>query len=222
LRQIPTTTLGVKIASCARFVVWNPKKQCYVTVSPPDTLPAAVRDSIEFPGVPVITGVVSSPILRADGTIAVTRGYDELTGLCLDTEGTYPAVMKSDDAIKLLDDVLIDFPFASPAHRSGWFAALITLLSRAAFAGSAPFFLVDANVSRIGKGLLTDALAMIVESRRATRYACPKDQDEMRKVITSVALGGSLYLLFDNIKDTFGGATLENVSGRSKPARWAK
>ena len=119
--------------------------------------------------------------------------------------------MKPDEAIKLLDDVLVDFPFASPAHRSGWFAALMTLLSRAAFADSAPFFLVDANVSRVGKGLLTDAMTMIAEGRRATRYAAPKDQDEMRKAITSVALGGSLYLLFDNIKDKFGGATLENA-----------
>ena len=211
LRPIPITTLGVKIASCARFVAWNDKKQCYVTTRPPETLPAAVRDSIEFPGVPVVTGVVNSPILRADGTIAVTQGYDELTGLYLDTEGTYPGLMQPDEAIKLLDDVLVDFPFASPAHRSGWFAALITLLSRSAFAGSAPFFLVDANMSRVGKGLLTDALTMIVEGRRATRYAAPKDQDEMRKAITTVALGGSLYLLFDNIKDRFGGATLENA-----------
>ncbi len=211
LRQIPTSTLSVKLSSCAKFMAWNARAKELVRVAPPELLIHAVRDSIEFPGVPVITGVVSSPILRSDGTIAVARGYDGLTGLYLDTDETYPSLMQPDQAITLLADVLVDFPFASPAHRSGWFAALMTLLCRAAFAGSAPFFLVDANVSRIGKGLLTDALAMIVEGRRATRYACPKDQDEMRKTITSVALGGSLYLLFDNIKDTFGGATLENA-----------
>lgn len=211
LNPIPKTTLAVKLSSCAKFMQWSAKDQCYVRVSPPNILVSAVRDSIEFPGVPVITGVVSSPILRADGTIASTRGYDESTGLYLDIEGRYPDLMPPDEATKLLDDVLTDFPFASPSHRSGWFAALVTLLSRTAFAGSTPFFLVDANVSRVGKGLLTDILTMIVEGRRATRYAAPKDQDEMRKAITSVALDGSLYLLFDNLKDTFGGATLENA-----------
>lgn len=211
LRPIPTATLGVKLSCCAKFVKWSAKQQCYVQTKPPDILIPAVRDSSEYPGVPVITGVVSSPILRADGTIAAAPGYDKLTGLYLDIEGTYPGLMETAEAIRLLDDILIDFPFASPAHRSGWFAALITLLSRAAFAGSSPFFLVDANISRVGKGLLSDLWTMIVERRRATRYAFPKDQDELRKVITSVAISGSLYLLFDNIKNKFGGAVLENA-----------
>ena len=71
LRPIPTTTLAVKLSSCARFVKWSPKEQCYVDAGPPEILVPAVRDSIAFPGVPVVTGVVSSPILRADGSIAV-------------------------------------------------------------------------------------------------------------------------------------------------------
>ena len=107
--------------------------------------------------------------------------------------------------------VLVDFPFATPAHRSGWYAALVSLLSRAAFAGSAPFFLFDANTSRVGKGLLTDLIAVISEGRRASRYSASKDGDEMRKAITTAAIGGVPYLLFDNIKGKFGGATLENA-----------
>jgi hypothetical protein len=211
LRPIPAATLTVKLSSCARFRKWSDKKDDYVPCLPPETVVNAVLQSINFSSVPVITGIVSSPILRADGTIATKPGYDSGTGMYLDIEGEFPPLMQPKDAIALLDDVLVDFPFASPAHESGWFAALVTLLSRSAFSGSAPFFLVDANISRVGKGLLTDALMMIFEGRKATRYSAPNDQDELRKAITSVALGGSPYMLFDNIKGKFGGATLENA-----------
>jgi hypothetical protein len=211
LRPIPPATLTVKLSSCARFRKRSIQKNDYVACLPPETVVNAVLQSINFSCVPVITGVVSSPILRSDGTIAMKPGYDPGTGLYLDIGGEFPPLMPPEIAVALLDDVLVDFPFASPAHRSAWFAALVTLLSRPAFAGSAPFLLVDANIPRVGKGLLTDALMMVFEGRRATRYSAPSDNDEMRKAITTVALDGSPYILFDNIKGRFGGATLEHA-----------
>lgn len=211
LRPIPAATLTVRLSSCARFRKWSPQKNGYVPCLPHETVVNAVLQSINFSAVPVITGIVSSPILRSDGTIAAKPGYDSGTGQYLDIDGQFPSLMAPEAAIALLDDVLVDFPFAGPAHKSGWYAALVTLLSRSAFSGQAPFFLVDANISRVGKGLLTDALMMIFEGRKATRYAAPNDQDELRKAITSVALDGSPYILFDNIKGRFGGATLENA-----------
>src|SRR3989304_1410902 len=122
--------------------------------------------------------------------------------------------MRIDEAKNLLLDISCDFPFADIAdgkHRSAWIAALITLLSRQAFTGPAPFFLFDANASRVGKGLLTDILIMIIAGQRASRYAFPHDQDELRKLITSVAMSGALYLLLDNIKGKLGGSTIENA-----------
>ena len=82
----------------------------------PGAIVNAVLASIEYHGIPVATGIVSSPILRADGTIATEPGYDALTGLYLDTSGTYPALMKPDDAVAKLKEVLIDFPFATESH----------------------------------------------------------------------------------------------------------
>ncbi|MCX5682068.1 MAG: hypothetical protein NT049_00050, partial [Planctomycetota bacterium] len=210
-RLIPAATLLRKLSVCARYQKWNAKIEDYVACLPSEAIINAVLASIEYPGIPVATGIVSSPILRADGTIATEPGYDALTGLYLDTSGTYPALMKPDDAVAKLKEVLIDFPFATEAHRSGWCAALVTLLCRAAFAGPSPFFLFDANMSRTGKGLLTDLLTMVAEERRAARYAVPKDGDELRKLITTIALSGAPYLLFDNIKDKFGNATIENA-----------
>jgi hypothetical protein len=111
----------------------------------------------------------------------------------------------------MLLDILADFPFESDAHRSAWIAALVTLHARPAFPGPAPLFLFDANASRAGKGLLTDLLTMIFEGRKAARYAAPDRDEEARKLITSIAISGAPYLIFDNLKDKFGGQAIENA-----------
>ena len=87
--------------------------------------------------------------------------------------------MKPDDAVAKLKEVLVDFPFATEAHRSGWWPRGDSP-GRAAFAGSAPFFLFDANMSRTGKGLLTDILTTIAEGDG--RHATPS-----RKMVTNYA-----------------------------------
>lgn len=68
--------------------------------------------------------------------------------------------------------------------------------------------MVDGNRSRVGKGLLTDSWTVISEGRRASRYSL-SDQNELRKFLTSVAVQGGEYVLFDNLAGRFGGATLE-------------
>jgi hypothetical protein len=119
--------------------------------------------------------------------------------------------MPPDEAIAILKDVVCDFPFEDDSHFSAWLAFLVTMLVRPAFKGSAPFFLVDANASRTGKGLLTDVTTMIVEGRKASRYSWSKDNEETRKLITTVGMSGSPYLLFDNVKTTLGGPALEQA-----------
>jgi len=176
-----------------------------------------LMSSTTFPGIPVCTGVVSAPVLRSDGTIADKRGYDQQTGLFLDVEEDYPPVMPKEKAVELLDDIFADFPFQTAAHKSGAIATLITLFCRPAFEGCAPLFLVDANTSGTGKGLLTDTIAMIFEGLRATRYALPKDPDELRKKITAAIIAGVPYVVFENLKTKLGGATLE---GALTATRW--
>jgi hypothetical protein len=185
---------------------------------PPDNVVNGILSAPRFPGIPVATGVVSSPVLRADGTVAREPGYDPETGLYLALTDSFPPLMPVDEARELLCDVLSDFPFATPAHRSGAIANIVTLVARHAFPGSAPCFVYDAPRPRVGKGLLTDMEMMIAEGRRASRYDFPSGKDEMRKFITSAALSGVPYVLFDNVKVKFGGATLENALTAS---RWS-
>lgn len=211
LRQIPPPVLTTYLATAARWEKHNTRKKAYVRCTPPPNIVAAVDAAIDLPGIRPITGIVSAPVLRENGTIATARGYDPQTGLYLDTDGDYPALMSPAEAIACLDDVLHDFMFASPIYRAAAIAAIVTLHGRAAFAGSSPLFLVDANASRIGKGLFTDVVTMIYEGRPAARFSPPNSDEEFRKVITSAAMSGCPYVIFDNIKDKFGGQSLENA-----------
>lgn len=213
LAPLVPATLAPILSSCARFEKRDGRKKgdAWVRCLPPTNIVNAVAAATDLPGIPSIFGIVSCPVLRADGSILVEPGYDPLTGLYLDSRDQFPALEEPSAAVASLRDVLADFPFASPVHETAAIALVVTMLARPAFAGPAPFFLVDANASRAGKGLLTDVATTIVEGRKAARFSPPTSDDEFRKTITTAALSGASYVLFDNIKAKFGGQALENA-----------
>ncbi len=130
LRAIPAPTLKARLSAVAQFEKWDARKDKWVHCLPSDPIVSATISAPRYADIPKCLGVVSSPVLRSDGTIAAGPGYDPLTGLYIATEGRYPPLMPVPAAVALLMDLLVDFPFQSEKHRAGWFAALITLLVR--------------------------------------------------------------------------------------------
>src|SRR6185369_9319887 len=98
-------------------------------------------------------------------------------------------------AAGLLLDLIGQFDFASPAHRSTWLCALLTVLSRFAFSGPAPLFLFEASTAGSGKTLLADLLSCIAFGRPASRTPFSPHDEEMRKKITSAAMAGDRMIL---------------------------
>jgi len=183
----------------------HPPKWCYEAV--------AARG--EWSGIRSLAGVVTAPVLRPDGSVLNSPGYDPATGLLFDPQGvTFPIIEHPtrEDAFRSaarLLDVVCDFPFAKPEHRSAWLAYLLTSLARFAFVGPAPLFLVDANIRGSGKSLLCDLVALVVTGREMSRMSNPKDDDECRKRITALALAGDTLCLIDNIIGGLGCASLD-------------
>ncbi len=159
--------------------------------------------------------MVESPVLRADGTILQTPGYDETTGLMFRPDAQFPPAVDTltrsdaEKAVQTLLEVVGDFPFATDAHRAAWLAATLTPLARFAYHGCSPLFLIDANVRGSGKSLLTDATSLIVAGREMARMSLPRDDDEFRKRITAIAVAGEPLILIDNIVGTLGSASLD-------------
>lgn len=167
--------------------------------------------------VPPIDGVRETPILRADGTVLSTSGYDADTAMLLLDRGCYPTIPESpthEDAIasvELLKEAFVDFPFENESDRSAALAAVLTFFARPAYSGPTPLFFVEANKAGTGKGMIIDAITQITLGRLVERQSLSEEEEETRKKITSVLMSGSPMGFIDNIDSTFGGPALDAV-----------
>jgi hypothetical protein len=188
-----------------------------VPAHPPGWAAPAIAARPSRPGIRYLEAVVETPVLRPDGTVLEEPGYDDATGLLHLPDVEYPdapADPTQEDARAAAAEILdlvCDFPFRTPAHRSAWLAALLTPLARYSFYGPAPLFLMDANVRGAGKSLLADVIGVIVSGRQMPRTAQATDETEEIKRITAIALGGDRMVLLDNIERPLGSGALDTV-----------
>ncbi|HBO43231.1 MAG TPA: hypothetical protein DD670_04710, partial [Planctomycetaceae bacterium] len=200
IQIVPNSCVGELLDAVA---MWFDLKKGFVRT--PAHVTRAVRDRGFWQGIRPLVGVTEVPVLRADGSIVVERGYDDATGLYFAPIGEVPPVPATpsvDDARQAvvdLHEVVVDFPFGNPAHKAAWIASVVTPLARYAFDGPAPLFAVDANTSGCGKGLLITTTGLIASGRRMATTTLPTYDTEMRKRITSIALAGTPLVLVDNI-----------------------
>ena len=192
-------------------------EEVYWPVHPPDWVVPAVLNRGSWEGVRFLEGVTETPLLRADGTVLDTPGYDPRSGLLYRPEIQFPKVPENpsredaQSAAKVLLDLVVDFPFKGPDHRAAWLAALLTPFVRSTLSGPAPLFLFDANAAGSGKTLLCDLIALVGTGRCVGRSTIPASEEEMDKVTLAMALNGTKLILFDNTAtgSPIGGAALD-------------
>lgn len=185
-------------------------------VRPPGWLIDAVYRRGGYGGaVRPLSGIIESPTIRVDGSVVQTPGYDRQTGLIFRPSATFPEVPDSpsqsdaEKALLALLEVLVDFPMFQDADRSAWIAMVLSMIGRSCVDGYVPLFAVTANIRGAGKSLLVDVATIIAYGWRAGRKAFTRDDDEMRKVITAVAMAATPSVLFDNLDIQLGGAALD-------------
>jgi len=218
IQSLPTANLRERMTRCVAFVKHNRKGE-EVPAHPAAWLVSAIDARGEWPGFRPLLGVSDAPVLRADGSVFQTPGYDRRTGVLFQpTRGaTFPPVHPdvshddADAALEQLHEVTCDFPFESPEHRAAWVAALLTPLARFAFTGPTPLFLIDANIRGAGKGLLAQAIGRVVLGREMPVSSYAHESEEMRKKITAIAIAGDRMILLDNLEGVFGNDALDRA-----------
>jgi hypothetical protein len=175
---------------------------------PPEYVVEYIKDSFRWEGVKPLENVTQGPLLRPDGSVFLGGGYDEQTGILSlgPVDDTPP--LSPDECVAGLHNAVIDFPFETDIDRSAWMAGVLTAVGRDAISGPTPLFLLDANVRGAGKTLLAHTAAMIAGGSGASPATLGRDEDEDRKVITSLARAGARVILIDNVTGTFGTAKL--------------
>lgn len=218
IRPLPTSITRERITQSCHLVIEKPatKGVAMVPCRPPKWLIDAVHDRGWFDGkIRALTGVIQAPTLRQDGSIYQTPGYDPATRLIYRPGGKFPSVPEQptqDDARRAISELLAvvsDFPFLEPADKSAWLGLVLSLIGRHCIAGCVPMFAITANVRGAGKSLLVDAASWIAYGRPAARKTFTRDEAELRKVITAVAIEATPSVLFDNVDQQIGGAALD-------------
>lgn len=219
INSLPQANLRERMTRCAKFTKYMRQDGEIVEIKahPTPWLVSAVDARGEWPGVPRLMGVSDAPVLRADGSVWQTPGYDPITGVLYEPSGEFPPIPDTptlDDArssLAVLLEMVSDFQFETADHRAAWLAGLLTPLARFAFGGPTPLFLIDANVRGAGKGLLAQTIGWIVLGREMPVSSYAHESEEMRKKITSIAIAGDRMVLLDNLEGNFGNDALDRA-----------
>ncbi|MFE7077904.1 bifunctional DNA primase/polymerase [Streptomyces sp. NPDC057620] len=176
-----------------------------VPASPAVTVCKAVLSATSWPGLPVLINLIAAPVLRPDGSVLQTPGYDAATGLYYAPQLDVPAVPEVPDVVDVqearefvFDYVLGDFPWASPADRANFIALLMSPILRPYIGGLIPLGAISAADRGSGKTLLADVIGTLYG---ATVRPWVGDDDELRKAITATLMNSSTVVVFDNVSE---------------------
>lgn len=216
IRPVSAATLMEVLTKVATWERYDGRTKDWARCKPPTDVVAAVMDRGIWPGVRTLTGVVEAPCLRPDGTVLQGGGgHDAASGYMFIPNAEFPTVpdqpTKNDavTAAARLFDVVVDFPFATEAHRSAWLAFLLTLFARPAIRGCVPLMAVDATTRGTGKGKLVSATSIIATGREVAITPCPEKDEELRKAITTLLSEGERLACLDNIASTLNYPSLD-------------
>jgi hypothetical protein len=194
-----------RLARVADFVRVTEKGE--TKVNPPEVVVGDIK-ALEGWGLPALEAVVESPIVRPDGTIFDTPGYDPQTRLVYKPARgfkppTIPADPTADDvrgAIELIDEAIGEFPYEDGASAANTLGLMLTPLVRQAIDGPVPMALIDKPQAGTGGSLLAETVAIIGTGREAEMLGAPRDDEEWRKQITAKLSSGATMITVDNVE----------------------
>ncbi|MFO1084075.1 MAG: hypothetical protein U1E21_05910 [Reyranellaceae bacterium] len=203
---VPVTLPAMRelLTRAANFMQWDARKKGFKAVD----CPRDVADALLARGawkLRTLTGLISAPTLREDGSVLDQPGYDAQTGLLYDPHGVaFPPIPDKptrEDAVRALKTLaapIRGFPFATPEARAVALSAMLTACIRRTLP-TAPLFAIDAPVMGTGKSKLADTIATIASGRPASAITAGGDEVELDKRASALLMRGDPVVCIDNI-----------------------
>lgn len=176
------------------------------------------NSSWEFP---YLISIINAPTMRADGSILDCAGYDESTGFYYVPSADLvvpeiPEKLTKQDAIEaakfILEEVLIDFPFIDDASRENMIAAFLSPIVRPMIRGCVPICLIDKPSPGTGASKLVELISLVTTGVNMAAVATPRgDEEEWKKLITSLLREGPAIICLDNIEADIKSGNLASV-----------
>jgi hypothetical protein len=187
-----------------RFMQWNGRKKDNVRIDCPGKI-AINYLSRGIWRLPHLAGIITAPLLRHDGTLLSAQGYDEESRLYLQSDCEWlpladePTREDARAALEFLRAPFAEFPFVSDEDRAVEMAVILTALQRRLLMAT-PLFAFSAPQPRTGKSHLAEAPALLVLGDVPPAFAVSTEDEELRKVLTSILREGYPIINLDNIE----------------------
>lgn len=171
-----------------------------------------------LPNVRPMRGVTHTPMMRADGSVLDTPGYDNPTGyLYLPPRGLQvqpvPAAPTAGQVAQARDALLwlfSDFPWLDDDARANFLGALLVPLVRAIAPPPYKLLIIEAPERGSGKSLLAKALRLIHGG--VNKVEMPANPEEFRKLITTTLRTTTApVVVFDNVSGKIGSSELAGL-----------
>lgn len=202
------------LTNAAYWEKYDARVADWVPMDAPNKVAKTLLDRKGLWNLPTLTGIISAPILRQDGSILCEPGYDPDTGFFLDLQLCEPLQIPdcpSQEQIHHAHDqlnALVDtFPFANRESRSVALSLILTTLIRPSLR-TAPLHAFTAPTAGSGKSMLVDIACLIATGKEASVIAQGKSEEEMEKRIGALLLQGDSYIAIDNCEAPLGGDVL--------------
>lgn len=181
---------------------------------PPKEIPGRLLKIRRWP-LRRLEGISSIPVIRDDGSIATSKGYDRASKYFLSVARKYPSVREcqtQEDARAACKALLVPFteyPWVSSADPSVFLSLILSFVGRPLINGPVPMYAITATVRGTGKTMLGKAACLIGTGREPPMQPRPKDSDEMKKLLTSIVISGEPTLFLDNLRGHLDDPNLE-------------
>ena len=157
-----------------------------------------------LPALRPLRGVTYAPIMRGDGTVVGTPGYDAAMHLWV-VDGVpqidiapVPARADAEAALKCLRALLAEHPFETEDDLVAALAMLMVPALRASMT-HAPLLVADAAYARTGKDYLLGTAALIGTGFRPSVFTLNEAREEQQKRLGSALLLGAPVVSLNNI-----------------------
>jgi hypothetical protein len=210
---VSASAMPAIMSRAANFVKIG-KNGC-VGVFPPESVAKAIAN-LDTWSFPELKGIVEIPVLRKDGSVLKTPGYDSASCLFFHPCGGVPNIPENaakDDAVaaaRFILDVMSDFPFQDDASRDNAAALLLSTIVKE-IAGLVPIALIDAPTKGTGKTRLAQSASIVATGRETPLSPEVRDEEEWRKQITSLLIADRPVVILDNLERTLSSGQLAAV-----------
>lgn len=200
-------SLTLALGERRQYQILDRRSDTWKTVNPPPALVRGVLGAVGKWTLDPLVGLASCPLLREDGSIISTPGYDRETGIyaAFDAEEfaavpvpESPSREDAERALLLLEDAVRESHFVGPVDRSVAEAAMLTAVSRPCLP-SAPMIAFTAPTPGSGKSALCDLISIMATGKRASMIDAPPAEEELRKAIFAALRSGDRVVVLDNI-----------------------